>query len=121
LEALLARDDIDAVSVCTIEPAHLEPVVKAAGAGKHILLEKPMAANLENAGAMCSAVDEAGVKLMIAHLFRLHARCCEVKNAIEAGRIGDVVSREHRIRETPFGKKHPQLIASELARRCEAL
>jgi len=101
MEALLARDDIDAVSICTVETAHLEPVVKAARAGKHVLLEKPMATSMSDALAMQKAAAEANIKFMIAHLFRFDARCTEVKHIINSGRIGEVVSVDCRFHGTP--------------------
>ena len=100
-EAMLARDDIDAVSICTIEPAHLEAVLAVAAAGKHILLEKPMAMNLDEARAMKQAVEDAGVKFMLGHLFRFDQRCAETKRVIESGKIGQVVSVDCRVHGTP--------------------
>jgi predicted dehydrogenase len=101
VDALLSRDDIDAVSICTIESAHLDPVIKAANAGKHVLLEKPMATVLSDALAMQQAADKANIKFMIAHLFRFDARCVEIKRTIESGRIGDVVSVDCKFHGTP--------------------
>jgi len=101
MEALLARSDVDAVSICTIEPAHLEPVIQTAAAGKHILLEKPMAMNIDDALAMLRAAEQAQVKFMVAHLFRFDQRCAAVKQAIDDGQIGDVVSVDCRFHGTP--------------------
>lgn len=101
LEALLARKDIDAVSICTIETAHLEPTLLAAKYGKHILLEKPMAVSVAEAIQMKQAVEEVGVKLMVGHLYRFDLRCIEAKKLIDAGQIGDVVSIDGRFHGTP--------------------
>ena len=62
---LLARDDIAAVSIATPDFAHRDIAVAAARAGKHILVEKPLATTVEDAEAILAAVDEAGVKLMV--------------------------------------------------------
>ena len=92
LDALLARGDIDAVSICTTEPYHVDPVLAAAESGKHILLEKPMAMNLEDAGTMIEAVEKAGVKLMVAHLFRFDRRSVAVKASLDNGKLGTLRS-----------------------------
>jgi predicted dehydrogenase len=101
LDELLARPEIQAVSICTTEAHHVEPVVKAARAGKHILLEKPMAMDLDQAAEMKRAVDSAGVTFMVAHLFRFDQRCAEVKRLIDSGRLGEVVSVDCRFHGTP--------------------
>jgi predicted dehydrogenase len=88
LEALLVRSDIDAVSICTTEEHHLIPVLMAAEAGKHILLEKPMAINLADALAMKSAVEKAGINLMVGHLYRFDQRSVAIKNTIDGGKLG---------------------------------
>ena len=92
LDALLGRSDIDAVSICTTESHHVEPVLAAAKAGKHILLEKPMAMNLDDARTIKGAAETAGVKLMVGHLFRFDRRNAAIKAALDAGRIGELRS-----------------------------
>ena len=92
VEALLARTDVDAVSICTTEEHHLEPTLLAARAGKHILLEKPMAVSLDDAVRMKEAAEGAGVKLMVGHLFRYDQRSVAVRDAIGRGEIGEVRS-----------------------------
>lgn len=100
-DAMLARDDIEAISICTIEPAHLDAVLKTAAAGKHILLEKPMAMNMDEALEMKHAVEDGGIKFMVAHLFRFDQRCAETKQVIASGKIGEVVSVNCRFHGTP--------------------
>src|SRR5690554_952197 len=58
---LLARPDIDAVIICTPSGQHAEQTIRAAHAGKHVLVEKPMALSLEDADAMIEACRTAGV------------------------------------------------------------
>src|SRR5262245_32013662 len=55
LEALLARPDVDAVCICTPSGQHAAQAVAAARAGKHVLVEKPMALSLADADAMITA------------------------------------------------------------------
>src|SRR5439155_20086878 len=59
-QALLALDQIDAVSVCTFNRAHRQPTVDALLAGKHVLVEKPMAASLDDAVAMIRTAHQTG-------------------------------------------------------------
>jgi len=82
-EALLADEAIDAVYVSTIHPAHLEPVVMAAEAGKHILVEKPIAMNAAEARTM--------VFLMEAFMYRCHPQIAKMVELIQSGAIGDVL------------------------------
>src|SRR6476469_3048977 len=63
VEALLERGDIDAVVISTPHTAHLPNVLAAAAAGKHILLEKPMALSVEECTAMNEACGPPGVRL----------------------------------------------------------
>jgi predicted dehydrogenase len=62
----------DAVTVATPTVAHREAVVRAVGAGRHVMVEKPMAATLEEAEAMRAAAARAGVKLQVGHVERFN-------------------------------------------------
>lgn len=98
---LLARDDVDAVDVCTPEFLHGEQVVAAAEAGKHVLCEKPIAASLSDADAMIAACDRAGVQLMVAHSRRFTPRYRRLHGAL--GRVGEVrFFRENERRPSAF-------------------
>ncbi len=87
---LLDRADIDAVLICTPEFLHAEQAIAAAEAGKHILCEKPMAANLAEADAMLDACRRARVTLMVGHSRRFIPRYQRIHDAIVAGEVGDV-------------------------------
>jgi predicted dehydrogenase len=65
-EALLARGDVDAVCIATPSGLHAEQAIAAARAGKHVLVEKPMALDLADADAMIAACHRAGVLLGVA-------------------------------------------------------
>jgi UDP-N-acetyl-2-amino-2-deoxyglucuronate dehydrogenase len=65
LDDLLGRDDIDAISVLTPSGMHPHHAITVAKAGKHVIVEKPMALRLEDANEMIRACDEAGVKLFV--------------------------------------------------------
>jgi UDP-N-acetylglucosamine 3-dehydrogenase len=89
---LCARKDIQIVSIATPESQHLEPVLASAGAGKHILLEKPIATSLEDAHRIIEAARKANVLLMVGHILRFENKYATVKGLVEAGRLGTVVS-----------------------------
>ena len=85
---LLARDDIQAVVIASPETLHRQAVVDAARAGKHVLLEKPIATTLEDADAIIAEADRRKVKLMMAHLLRYDVRYAQIKAAVDQGVIG---------------------------------
>lgn len=88
---LLARADLAAVDICMPDAMHRGPVQEAAAARKHIFLEKPIATSVADGRAILAACRRAGIKLMIAHLLRFDPRYTAVKEAIDAGQLGDVV------------------------------
>jgi predicted dehydrogenase len=67
---ILGDDEIDAVFICTWHDSHRPLATAAAHAGKHILLEKPLALTVDDARAIESAVQQAGVILMLGHKLR---------------------------------------------------
>lgn len=85
---LLARDDIQAVSVCTPNYLHAPQTIAAAEAGKHILCEKPMATNLADANAMIAAAEQAGVQLMVGFSHRFHHFVRKAREIIADDTIG---------------------------------
>lgn len=87
---LLDRKDIDIVDICTPEFLHREQVTAAAAAGKHILVEKPMASSVADCDAMIEAAKQYGVKLMVGHSRRFTRRYRLIREAIERGEIGEV-------------------------------
>jgi UDP-N-acetyl-2-amino-2-deoxyglucuronate dehydrogenase len=88
LDALLARPEIDAICICTPSGQHAAQAIAAARAGKHVLVEKPMALTLADADAMIAACREAGVYLGVALQRRIDPVFQEVKSAIDAGGLG---------------------------------
>ena len=85
---LLSRDDIDAVTICTRTEDHASVTIDAAEAGKHILVEKPMATDLDDADKMIKAAEKAGVKLMVGHMKRWDQGFAASKRLISEGSIG---------------------------------
>lgn len=91
MEALLARADIDAVCVCTPSGQHAEQGIAAARAGKHVLVEKPIALSLADADALIEACRAAGVQLGVALQRRTDAEFRAAHDAIAAGALGNMV------------------------------
>jgi predicted dehydrogenase len=87
-EALLARPDVDAVCICTPSGQHARETIAAARAGKHVLVEKPMALNLADADAMVEACRSAGVVLAVALQRRTEPAYQLVHRAIQDGLLG---------------------------------
>ncbi len=92
VEALLATPDIDAVYISTTNETHAPLTLAAASAGKHVLCEKPMAMNLDDARSMIAACEKAGVVLGINHHLRNAASHRAMRQAIQEGRIGRPVA-----------------------------
>ena len=90
LNALLNDPDVDAVHVCSIHKAHVEQVVAAAQAGKHVLVEKPMALSVAECDRMIAACETAGVVLMVGQVMRHYPVNLKAKEMIQAGAIGRV-------------------------------
>ncbi|MGH2449416.1 MAG: Gfo/Idh/MocA family protein, partial [Chloroflexota bacterium] len=90
IESALARDDVDAVSIVTPEAFHREPAVKAARAGKHVLLEKPIATTVEDGKAIVAAARAAGVRLTVGFESRFALGYAQVEEAIDGGTLGEV-------------------------------
>lgn len=89
-EMLDALPEIDAVDVCTWNAAHAPCSIMALEAGKHVLCEKPMAMNVEEAEAMRAAADRAGRLLMIGFVRRFGRDCDIVSDLIRSGEIGEI-------------------------------
>ena len=99
---LLSRDDIAAVSIATPDFAHREIAVAAAEAGKHILVEKPLATTVEDADAILAAVDKAGVKLMVDFHNRVNAPFVTARQSVQAGELGELQYIYARLSNTTF-------------------
>jgi predicted dehydrogenase len=84
----IARDDVDLVDVCTPPGTHAEIVAAAAAAGKAVLCEKPLAADLQSAQAAADAVREAGVLAAIGFNYRRLPALSLMKRMVEEGKVG---------------------------------
>ena len=91
LEEMVQRKDIDAVLIATPDKFHALSIRIAAAAGKDILCEKPLALNLEDAGAALQEVSRAGVRLQVGFMRRYDPAYVAAMKRIEAGEIGTPV------------------------------
>ncbi len=86
--AVLARPDIEAVTICSSTDTHARIIEEAAQAGKHIFCEKPIALNLSTIDRALDAVKHAGVKLQLGFNRRFDASYRRVRQAVEQGETG---------------------------------
>ena len=91
LHDALKDSRVQALVVATPTAYHRDIVVKAARAGRHVLCEKPMAMNVRECADMIEAADRAKVKLQIAFMRRFDPGFMAGKEAVDAGRIGNMV------------------------------
>ncbi len=99
-EAVLTHPDVEAVYIPLPNGMHQEWTEKAAAAGKHVLCEKPLAADAATARAMAEACARAGVQLGEAWMTPFHGRYQEVVRRALAGDIGDIVTIDGAFRFT---------------------
>ena len=81
---LVAREDVDAVYVSTVNRLHGEHTLLAAAAGKHVLCEKPVAMDLAEAWSMVSACEAAGVVFGVNHHLPSHTTHTEIPGSLPA-------------------------------------
>jgi predicted dehydrogenase len=98
LEAMLSGTQVDVVCVLTPSGMHAQHTITAAKAGKHVVVEKPMALRLNDADAMIQACDAAGVKLFVVKQNRFNVPVVKLREALEAGRFGKLVLGTVRVR-----------------------
>jgi len=91
---LLAMSEIDVVSVCTPNAFHMQQTVDALRAGKHVLVEKPIAVNAVEARKMMRAATRAGKLLMVGYNNRFTSAAQALRRAVEAGALGEVYFAE---------------------------
>ncbi len=108
---MLAENDIDAVIIATPTKSHLEVSLEAINAGKHILIEKPIAVNYEEAKKINDAAKKAKVKAMVGMNFRFRPDAMLLKSMINGSELGDLFyircgwSRKQSSEEKWFRKK----------------
>ncbi len=92
LDALIDDKNIDAIYCPMANEEHAEWALKAINAGKHVLIEKPMATTLKDIEAIEAAAKKAGVKVMEGFMYRFHPQHKRLQEIVDSGLIGDVLS-----------------------------
>jgi len=98
-QELVERPDVDAVTIAAPTGQHAEIALAALAAGKHVLVEKPIAAALEDGLRMAAAARPSGRKLMVGHVERFNPAVAKVAELVREGRLG----RIFRIQATRVG------------------
>jgi UDP-N-acetylglucosamine 3-dehydrogenase len=93
---LLARDDVDAVDICTPNQVRLEPLIAACEAGKHVLVQKPMAISIDEANQMIAAARKGGVTLGVIYMGRFSPGAALVERLMRSGAVGRVTALRER-------------------------
>ena len=96
LADIFADPNVDAVEVCTPPHLHPEICIAAAEAGKHVLCQKPLARTLPECDSMIAAARAAGTVLFYGETNRTLPSALQARQAIDAGRIGQIVGIEAR-------------------------
>jgi len=99
---ILRRKDVEAVSICTWSTDLAKETLKALKAGKHVLVEKPMATSVKQAEKLLATAEKMGLHLTVGFLMRFIPGIQQIKNAIENKTIGELVcATAKRVSEWP--------------------
>jgi predicted dehydrogenase len=101
-EEMLKDPRINAVSIVVPDMAHRDPCVAAANAGKHILLEKPLATSMEDGKVIIEAVERNKVTLMVDFMNRWSPPFSMAKRSLDSGEIGDLLYVNMRLNDSLF-------------------
>lgn len=91
LDALLAHPGLDALSICTPPERHAQETIAAARAGKHILIEKPVAIDVADLHAMDAAVQAAGVRTVVGFVLHWNPQVQTAKALVDDGALGQLL------------------------------
>src|SRR3954453_5168054 len=95
VEQLCADPDVDVVWVATPNQFHCQHVVLAAGRGKHVVCEKPMALSVAEAERMVEAADQHGVYLLCGHTYSLNPSIQALHRIVQTGDLGRLIGLAH--------------------------
>lgn len=87
-EALIARDDVDVVHICTPNATHADLARKAIAAGKAVICEKPLATTVEDANDLTCLAEQAGVVAAVPFVYRFYPAVREARDRITSGEAG---------------------------------
>src|SRR5215211_317758 len=100
-EELVAAEDVEVVDVCLPTAFHRDLALRAAGEGRHVILEKPIARTMEEAREILEAFSGDGPRLFVGHVVRFFPEYVGIKDKIEAGDLG-TVGMVRTSRRSPF-------------------
>ena len=89
-DELVAAEDVEVVDVCLPTAYHKDLALKAAGEGRHVILEKPIARTIEDAGEILAAFSGGGPRLFVGHVVRFFPEYVGIKDKIDAGELGTI-------------------------------
>lgn len=110
LEEALEHPGVGAVTICTPSGSHADLGIRAAAAGKHVIVEKPLALTLPEADALIHACDQAGVKLFVVKQNRYNRPVLAARRALEEDRLGRLFMGGVRVlwhRDQPYYDAEP--------------
>jgi predicted dehydrogenase len=87
-EALIARDDVDVIHICTPNATHADLARKAIAAGKAVICEKPLATSVEDAKELTYLAEQAGVVTAVPFVYRFYPAVREARDRIRSGEAG---------------------------------
>jgi predicted dehydrogenase len=87
---MLADPSIDVIDICTPHPQHAQQAIAAARAGKHLIIEKPIALSWKDAVAVRDAIHTAGVQAMVCFELRFSAQFTLARSVLDQGLLGDL-------------------------------
>jgi predicted dehydrogenase len=91
IDDFLLREDLDIVSICTQSGKHMEPIIAAAKAGKHIITEKPLEVSVDRANRIISVCRSQGVKLSVIFQSRFNPAYLKLKQVVRSGSLGKLL------------------------------
>mgnify|MGYP000123707173 CR=1 FL=1 len=92
IDELLARPEVSAVIIATDEREHVEPILKAAGLGVPLFIEKPLATDPVDSARVLAAIEAAGVDAVVGYTQRFRRRFLTVKQRLRDGQVGEVTT-----------------------------
>jgi UDP-N-acetyl-2-amino-2-deoxyglucuronate dehydrogenase len=97
-EKMVKQKDVDVVTICTWSGLHPEHGILAAKAGKHVIVEKPMALSMDSASELVDRCEQEKVRLFVVKQNRLNPPIRLLKNAVERGRFGRIFAANVTVR-----------------------
>ena len=89
-DELVSAEDVEVVDVCLPTAFHKDLALRAAGEGRHVILEKPIARTIEDAGEILDAFSGGGPRLFVGHVVRFFPEYVGIRDKIEAGELGTI-------------------------------